>query len=294
MSDRRLQVFHTVAKMLSFTRAAKVLHMTQPAVTFQVQQLEESLNTRLFNRTHHRISLTETGKHVYEYSDRIFALYAQMENRIQDLAGDTFGMVTIGASPTVAEYLLPPLLGHFKGKFPGVEVRLRTANTDEIISMVEYNDIELGMVEAHVINKNLVVEPCRMDRLVAVAAPGHELTRRDPVSADDLVAHPFIARKEGLAIIQDYLQSAGFDIDDLDIVMELDGFEAVKGAVGTGVGVSVLSRTVLARELALGTLVDIQLDPPLEQSFSLVHQKPRFLTRAMDELLVFAHRYCGG
>nr|VFJ98491.1 MAG: DNA-binding transcriptional regulator, LysR family [Candidatus Kentron sp. H]VFJ98618.1 MAG: DNA-binding transcriptional regulator, LysR family [Candidatus Kentron sp. H]VFK03628.1 MAG: DNA-binding transcriptional regulator, LysR family [Candidatus Kentron sp. H] len=292
MPDRRLQVFHTVARMLSFTRAAEVLHMTQPAVTFQVQQLEEHFNTRLFDRTHHRISLTEAGRHVYEYSDKIFTLYKQMENRLQDVTGSASGVLTLGASMTIAEYMLPSLLGSFKKAFLETTIRLRVAGTEGIVSLVEYNEIDLGIVEAPVINKNLAVELCRMDPLVAVVPPGHALAERESLTPGDLVAYPYIAREEGLGIIQDYLQSAGFDINDLHIIMEFKGFEAIKGAIEAGMGISVLSRTILAKELALGTLVAVEPDPPLQQPFSFVHQKQKFLVPAMDELVNLARNRC--
>lgn len=130
MADRRLHVFHTVARHLSFTKAAEALHMTQPAVTFQVRQLEDYFNTRLFDRTHNRISLTEAGGRVYGYADRIFQLYSEMEKSVRDLTGDISGVLMLGASTTIAEYMLPSLLGDFKAKYPDVTIRLRVANTE--------------------------------------------------------------------------------------------------------------------------------------------------------------------
>ncbi len=181
MADRRLQVFQTVARLLSFTKAAEELHMTQPAVTFQVRQLEEYFNTRLFDRTHNRISLTEAGMRVYECSEQIFALYSQMENSVRELTGDISGVLIIGASTTIAEYMLPVLLGDFKKKYPDIVVRLKVANTDGIVAMVENNVIDLGVVEAPVNNKNLVVEQCRIDHLVLIVPPGHALAREESV-----------------------------------------------------------------------------------------------------------------
>ena len=197
MADRRLQVFHTVARLLSFTKAAETLHMTQPAVTFQVRQLEEHFITRLFDRTHNRISLTEAGKRVFEYSDRIFEHYAEMESAVREMTGDVSGVLMIGASTTIAEYLLPALLGDFKKKYPDVNVQLKVSNSDGIVHMVENNVIDLGVVESPVMNKNLVVEVCRIDQLVAVVTPGHPLADRTSVSIGDLLEHPYICREEG-------------------------------------------------------------------------------------------------
>jgi len=114
MSDRRLQVFHTVAGVLSFTRAAEILHMTQPAVTHQIRQLEQELNARLFDRSNNRISLTEAGEQVLQYADRIIDLYGQMSESVKALTGDKAGLITLGASTTIAEYMLPGLLGDFR------------------------------------------------------------------------------------------------------------------------------------------------------------------------------------
>jgi len=295
MADRRLQVFHTVARLLSFTKAAESLHMTQPAVTFQVRQLEEYFNTRLFDRTHNRISLTEAGQRVYEYADRIFALYAEMENSVRDLTGEVSGVLLLGASTTIAEYMLPALLGDFKAKYPEVSIRLQVANTDGIVSMVENNVIDLGVVEAPVTNKNLVVETCRMDRMVLIVPPGHELASKKSVPINELTNYPYICREEGSGTREVMLESmniAGANPADLNIVMELGSPEAVKGAVEAGMGISILSRATIDKEIKLGSLVAIELENPIERPFSFVHQKQKFRLRAMEMLLDFARNYC--
>jgi DNA-binding transcriptional LysR family regulator len=285
MADRRLHVFYTVARLLSFTKAAETLHMTQPAVTFQVRQLEEHFNTRLFDRTHNRISLTEAGQKVYEYADRIFQLYNELENSVRELTGEISGILILGASTTIAEYMLPALLGDFKAKYPDVNLRLKVSNTDGIVSMVEHNVIDLGVVEAPVANKNLSVETCRTDRLVAIVPPGHVLAGNEKISLNTLVEYPYICREEGSGtreVILDYLK----------VIMELGSLEALKGAVEAGIGVSIISRATLSKEIRLGTLEVLELDPPLERPFSFVHQKHKFRQRAMEELLEFARSYC--
>jgi len=295
MADRRLQVFHTVARLLSFTKAAESLHMTQPAVTFQVRQLEEYFNTRLFDRTHNRISLTAAGERVYEYAAQIFDLYAKMENAVRDMTGEISGVLIMGASTTIAEYMLPSLLGDFKKKYPDVNVHLKVSNSEGIVSMVENNDIDLGVVEAPVLNKNLVVEHCRNDRLVAIVPPQHALADRSDIRLKDLLSHAFIAREEGSGtreVIEEYLAGAGIKPADLTIAMELGSPEAIKGAVEAGMGVSIVSEVTIHKELQLGSLVALELDPPMQRPFSFVHQKQKFRQRAMDELLSFARQYC--
>jgi len=293
MADRRLQVFHTVARLLSFTKAAETLHMTQPAVTFQVRQLEEYFNTRLFDRTHNRISLTQAGQRVYEYADRIFDLYTDMENSVREMTGEIRGALTIGASTTIAEYMLPALLGDFGTRFPEVTIHLRVSNSEGIVSMVENNTIDLGVVEAPVTNKNLVVEVCRQDQLVAIVPPSHDLAEKESVAIDELLGYPFICREEGSGtreVINEYLGQHCSTA--LSISMELGSPEAVKGAVEAGMGVSVVSRATIQKELKLDTLRAINLIPKLERPFSFVHQKQKFRLRAMEELLDFARGYC--
>jgi len=295
MADRRLQVFHTVARLLSFTKAAETLHMTQPAVTFQVRQLEEHFNTRLFDRTHNRISLTEAGKEVFRFADQIFKFYAEMEDAVRKVTGEISGALIIGASTTIAEYMLPSLLGDFKHRYPDVTVHLKVSNTDGVVAMVENNDIDLGVVEAPVGNKNLVVEVCRQDQLVVIVPPSHSLASETSVHISKLVNYPFICREEGSGtreVITEYMSHGGVNSTELQVCIELGSPEAIKGAVEAGMGISITSRATILKELQLGSLVAVPLDPPLERPFSFVHQKQKFRHRAMDELLAFARTYC--
>ncbi|MCG5513781.1 selenium metabolism-associated LysR family transcriptional regulator [Ectothiorhodospira shaposhnikovii] len=295
MADRRLQVFYTVARLLSFTKAAEALHMTQPAVTFQVRQLEEHFNTRLFDRTHNRVSLTEAGRTAYGYAERIFEAYTEMDNAIREITGDVTGALTLGASTTIAEYMLPALLGNFKKKYPEVNLRLKVSNSEGIVSMVENNIIDLGVVEGPVSNRNLQVEMCRLDQLVVIVPPSHPLAKKDCLSIEEILPFPFICREEGSGtreVIMDYLVAQDVDRNGLAICLELGSPEAIKGAVEAGMGVSILSRSTIDKELALERLVGIPLEPPLTRQFSFVHQRQKFRLRAMEELLSFARDYC--
>lgn len=295
MADRRLHVFYSVARLLSFTKAAESLHMTQPAVTFQVRQLEEHFNTRLFDRTHNKISLTAAGQCVLERAEKIFEIYDDLENSVRELTGEISGVLILGASTTIAEYMLPALLGDFKAKYPDVNIRLKVSNTDGIVSMVENNVIDLGVVEAPVSNKNLAVEACRTDRLVAITPPGHVLAKAGKIPVKAIVDYPFILREEGSGtreVIMDYLREAGVDPSEIDVIMELGSLEALKGAVEAGIGISIISAATLVKEIKLGSVAVLELDPPLERPFSFVHQKHKFRQRAMDELLEFARNYC--
>ena len=295
MADRRLQVFFTVARLLSFTKAAESLHMTQPAVTFQIRQLEEFFNTRLFDRTHNKISLTEAGEEVFGYAKRIIGLYTEMDNQVRKLTGDVIGVLVIGASTTIAEYRIPTILGEFQKNFSDVKLRLKISNTDGVVRMVENNEIDVGVVEAPVKNKNLVVRVCWRDQLMVICQPEHELAGSETISIIKLLPYPFIGREEGSGtrnVISSYFDQLSQSYNALKTTMEFGSPESVKSAVEAGLGVSIVSETTLAKELKLGTLRAIPLDPPMKRPFSIVYQRQKFRLRAMEEFLEFAEEFC--
>jgi DNA-binding transcriptional LysR family regulator len=248
MADRRLQVFHTVARLLSFTKAAETLHMTQPAVTFQIRQLEEYFNTRLFDRTHNRINLTAAGERVFEYADKIISLYSEMDSKVRELTGDVSGILIIGASTTIAEYVLPLLLGEFKERHGGINIRLRVSNSIGVVHMVEDNSVDVGIVESPVTNKNLVVDVCWHDKLVFICPPHHPLAKKPSIKIDDFVGLPFICREEGSGTrdyISEYLARGDLQLHDLNVGLEVGNPEAIKSAVEAGLGVSIVSQATV-------------------------------------------------
>jgi DNA-binding transcriptional LysR family regulator len=147
LADRRLQVFHAVAKHLSFTKAAEALFMTQPAVTFQVRQLEEQFDTRLFDRVHGRIALTPAGVVAFEYAERILQMSGELERRMREMSGQLAGPLLIGASMTIAEYLLPQVLGEFKSQNPAVVPRLFVGNSEQVQERLAERSLDVGFIE---------------------------------------------------------------------------------------------------------------------------------------------------
>lgn len=294
MSDRRLQVFHTVAAELSFTRAAEILNMTQPAVTHQIRQLEEELNTRLFDRANNRISLTAAGEAVLTYASRIISLYGELNESVKSLTGDRSGLVTLGASTTIAEYMLPGMLGDFQQEFPDVQIRLRVANTDAVVSMVADNTIDLGVVEGQVDSQLLRIEECQQDELQVLMPSSHPLTQETSITPSQLVDHPFINREDGSGtrgVIERYFANHDTDIGQFNRLFELGSTEAIKGLVQAGMGVSIVSKATVAKELALGLLATRPLSPPLMRPLYFVRQRQKFRTQVMDELFQFARQY---
>lgn len=291
MADRRLQVFHAVAKQMSFTKAAEVLFMTQPAVTFQIKQLEEHFSTRLFERGHGRISLTPAGELVLEYAERVLALSAEMETRVKELTGRLSGPLLIGASMTIAEFLLPRVLGEFKASHPDVEPRLTVGNSETIEGRVAEHTLDVGLVEAPSHAAALLTETCCEDELNVVVAPGHPLAGCKPVTPKQLVGQAYVSREPGSGTREFtdlYFRKAGIDPSSLSTVMELGSPEAIKGVVGTGLGFAILSQITVAKDEKLGELVVLPLSPRLTRALSVVYPKERFRSRLVNTFVEFA------
>jgi DNA-binding transcriptional LysR family regulator len=291
MADRRLQVFHAVAKHLSFTKAAEALFMTQPAVTFQIKQLEEHFNTRLFERGHGRISLTPAGGVVLEYAERILALSAELDTRLKEMTGEVAGLLMIGASTTIAEFLLPRVLGEFKSRYPKVLPRLVVANSESVESRVAEHTLDIGFIEAPSHLASVATDVVCDDELQVVCAPSHPLGRMKSVAPKQLLQYPFISRESGSGtreVTDRYLQKAGVELDSLSVVMELGSPEALKGLVATGLGFSIMSRVTVANELALGRLVCVPLAPRLQRQLSVVYPKEKFRSQLVNTFAEYA------
>jgi DNA-binding transcriptional LysR family regulator len=291
MADRRLQVFHAVAKQMSFTKAAETLFMTQPAVTFQIKQLEEHFNTRLFERGHGRIALTPAGEIVLDYAERILALSAELETRLREMTGRLSGPLLIGASTTIAEFLLPRVLGEFKSQHPEVQPKLVVANSEAIENRVAEHTLDIGLIEAPSHLPSLLTQMCCEDELQVIVAPGHPLAKAKSATPKQLLAYPYVSRESGSGTREFtdlYFRKAGVDPTDLSVVMELGSPEALKGVVGTGLGFAILSKATVAREQKLGELVALPLNPKLLRSLSLVYPKEKFRSRLVNTFVEFA------
>jgi DNA-binding transcriptional LysR family regulator len=290
MADRRLQVFYTVARQLSFTKAADILYMTQPAVTFQVKQLEEHFNTRLFERSHGRIALTVAGDLVMGYAERILALSAEMEARVGELTGMVTGPLMIGASTTIAEYQLPRILGEFKERFPQVQARLTVANSETVAAKVADHSLDVGLVEAPTHLPRLTTLACCEDELVMVCSPHHAMASRNGVTAKEIADHPYVTREHGSGtreVVDDFFKGSGVDPDDLRIEMELGSPEAIKGAVEAGLGVAILSASTVVKEIQLGTLAAVPLKPRLTRVLSMVYANEKFRSKLLEAFIGF-------
>ena len=291
MADRRLRVFHAVAKHLSFTKAAEGLFMTQPAVTFQIKQLEEQFNARLFDRSQGRITLTPAGALALEYAERILALSAELDTRMKEASGQAAGPLLIGASMTIGEYVLPQLIGKFKARFPAVVPTLFVGNSEAVQDRVAERSLDLGFIEGDSHLSSLLSEVCCEDELQLVCAPSHPLAQQPFALPAMLTQHPYVGREAGSgtrAVIDRYLEKAGVAPESMNAVVELGSPEALKGLVATGLGFAIMSRVIVARELQLGQLVQVPLRPALIRNFSVVYPKERFHSKLVASFLQFA------
>ncbi|MDQ5905461.1 MAG: hypothetical protein QG672_3055 [Pseudomonadota bacterium] len=293
MADRRLQVFHAVARYLSFTKAAESLFMTQPAVTFQIKHLEEQFNTRLFERGHGKITLTPAGEIVFEYAEKILNLSSEMETRIGEMTGKMCGPLMVGASTTIAEFMLPRILGEFNSLYPQVRTRLTVANSESIENRIAEHTLDVGLVEVQTKNPNLLSEVCCDDELQVICTPDYPLNGMRSVTPKLLLDYEFISREPGSGtreVSDTYFREAGVSPERLKTLMELGSLEALKGVVGTGLGFAIVSRASVGKELQLGGLVAIPLDPPLIRRLSVLSPKEKFRSRVVTTFMEFAKR----
>lgn len=256
LENFRLVVFRAVAEQLSFRKAAEELYLTQPAVSLQIKALEEDLGVQLFNRTGAHIALTEAGTVLYGYAERVNALLAEAEHDIAALSGDHAGQLALGASTTIAQYVLPRLLGEFRKEHPRVSPTLISGNTEEIVRAVGKQKIVLGFIEGPAHSRDVKVEPFLVDELVLIVPAAHEWAERASVSPAELATMPLLMRERGSGtrqVIEMALERRRIKRGSLLIVMELDSTEAIKSAVDAGLGAGFISRWAIAKDSRLGS-----------------------------------------
>ncbi|HRQ57595.1 MAG TPA: LysR family transcriptional regulator [Azoarcus taiwanensis] len=282
MADRRLQVFHAVAKHGSFTRAAEHLFMTQPAVTFQIKQLEEHFNTRLLERGHGRVSLTPAGEIVMAYAERILDMSDELESRVSELTDELAGTLTIGTSTTIAAYWMPRLLEPFKRKYPRVIPRVVVGNSALTEARVTARELDIGLIEIVTDQPAIERRTVARDELMVICQPGHPLSGEASLEAIDLMGYPFITRDPGNAIrelAEKFFESAGISMDQLIICAEIGSLATVKYLASCGLGYGIASRAAIQRDLREGRLAAIPLEPRLYTPLEVIIPKDKFRSR---------------
>ncbi len=231
MFDFRLQVFNTVAKRLNFTKAGEELFITQPAVTKHIQEIENHFKVKLFERNGTKIKLTPAGEVLLQHTDQLFALYQNLEFELNTLTQQSSGKLRIGASTTVAQYVLPPVLAAFHKKFNNVKVTLTINNTEQIEQALQNKNIDLGIIEGQSKNNLFKYTEFVKDELVLVASIHHPLAKKDVIKPEDLLKISLLLREPGsgtLEVIAHALKPLGIKISQLQNEMQLGSTESMK------------------------------------------------------------------
>ncbi len=256
MENFRLKVFRAVSRHLNFSRAGEELMLTQPAVTQQIKALEEEYSVPLFDRTAGRIRLTSAGEVLLSYAEKLKALSDEAEAAVAAVTGTLAGALTLGASQTIGQYLLPNLVATYLRRHPRVQVSARSGNTDAVLDLLAARQIDLAMIEGPALRKDVQVEPFMQDGMVLVVPAGHEWADSQ-VTLDALGKAPLLMREFGSGsrrVVELALREAGFPLKTLSVPMELDSTEGLLSAVEAGLGVTFVSRWAVRNQLALGTL----------------------------------------
>ncbi len=297
MQDFRLKVFRMVAEKLNFTTAAEGLFLTQPAVTLQIKTLEEELGVKLFDRSGGKVTLTEAGNVLLEYAERIAALYNEAETAIGNLIGEERGKLSIGASTTIAQYVLPQLIGKFLSVHPKIEFSMISANTENIVRALDSKVISLGLVEGPIGRTDLKIDRFIEDEIVVIAAANHELAlnETEKITLSELSQMPLIMREHGSGtrhVLENALKKAGVKLSELNIVMELDSTEAIKRVVEANLGIGFVSRWGLTREFELKSLKIIKIENlQIKRQFQFVYPRTPSLDGATETFYRFACRH---
>jgi DNA-binding transcriptional LysR family regulator len=281
----QLAVFRTVAQHLSYTKAAYALYLSQPAVAQQVKTLEQVLGLRLFERRGRGIVLTPAGREFLSHAERLLALLAETTPVVHEIHTLRRGSVTIGASISAGTYVVPPLLGAFHTRYPGVRVTLVVAHRRSIEEDLLAHRIDLGVMSFIEQRERFAVELLRPYELLVVASPSHRLAGRSAIPLHDLHRETLLMREpESVTRLATELQFAQAGVP-IPASIELGNIEATKEGVAAGLGIAVLPRESVAPELASGDLIVLDVQGfPLQRQWNVVYVKGRRLSLAANAL----------
>lgn len=274
MSDFRLKVFRSVAKNLSFTKASQELFVSQPAITKHIQELESCYEVRLFHREGNKISLTEAGKLLLKHSEKVLDDYKQLEYEMHLLHNEFIGELKLGASTTIAQYVLPPLLANFIEKHPKVNLSLLNGNSREIETALQEHRIDLGLVEGISRLPNLKYTRFLEDELVAVVNACNRLSLPEEITPEDLRRIPLVLRERGsgtLDVFERALSRFGIKLSSLNVLMYLGSTESIKCFIEHTDCMGIISVRSICRELSAGQLRVLEIaGMPMMREFDFV------------------------
>ncbi|SFI29673.1 DNA-binding transcriptional regulator, LysR family [Paenibacillus sp. UNC496MF] len=291
LNFHQLHIFYTVADRGSFSAAAQALHMTQPAVTMQVQSLEDYFGTKLLQRSTKRIELTEAGRALMPYAQRSIDLIRETDQQMSKFTKQLKGRLQLGASLTIGEYILPRLLGPFGQEFPHIAISMKVMNTAQIMEEIVNHQLNFGLIEAPVNHPDMHMEAVMSDELKLIVGKAHPLAGSREVELEDVMKHPIVLREQGSGtrlVMEEQLRKKQISIADMKIVMELGSTGAVKSAVEAGLGLSFVSASSVKHEVALGLIQTIPIrDVHFKRQFYSIFLKSALLPISAVTFLTF-------
>ncbi len=291
MNLSQLKAFLAVAQDRSFSRAAEKLYLTQPAVSKQIQALEEALGMRLFDRVGRSILLTQAGNILHDHAHIAFQTLEEARETINQLRGLQRGHLRISAASTIGTYMLPQPLGELKAQFPGIEISLAITNKARVVQQVLSHEVELGFVGPPVEPAELEMEEYLLDELVLIMAPTHRLAQEESVGVAELVEEVFILREQGSGTREIMEEELGRVRVSLKKAMELGSTEAIKQAVAANLGVSIVSKFAISLEILQGRLAVARLpELNLRRQLFVIHHGGRTLSPAAQEFCSLLRR----
>lgn len=280
----------------SFSRAAKRMLLTQPALTKNIRNAEDCLGVKVVNRSSTGVSLTPAGKILYNVALRMVKLRREAGEKIQKLNENTGGDIYLGASTIPAAYILPHAMSAFKKLHSDIRIFIRTEDSEEVLNMVLDRVVEIGCIGKEPLNRKLTAQPVWNDRLILAVPRGHRWIKKASIGIAELLREPFVLREKGSAtrdVFESYLKDKqSISLSQLNVCGELGSSEAVKEAVIAGLGVSVLSVHAIRRELASRLLCEIPINGwRIERKFYLIYLKSFDLRPHHQTFINFLKRY---
>ncbi len=295
IEDHKLKIFCTVAEVKSFSKASEIIHLTQPAVSLQIQALEEFYETKLLDRTSNNVTLTPSGEILYRYAKEILSLYADAEKNIGKLTGLAKGSIVIGASSTIGNYLLPKVIADFRKMCPKIKVNITIGNTKKIVELLHSFNIDVGLVEGDVKSQKIVMDSLLEDELYVIVPSGHPWSKNNEISILDLVKEPFIFREEGSGTrqaVEKSLLRHGINPHNMEVSLILGSNEAIKEAVENGMGISIVSQWAVKKETKCGSIKMLGIkEEKVIRDFSLVFSKNGVSSHGIEEFLLYIKKY---
>lgn len=291
MDLRRLEVFVKVAELGSFSRAAEALFLTQPTVSEHVRTLEDELGVQLLDRLGRGTSPTPAGTLLLGYARRMLTLAREAAQAIEQFQGRVSGELTVGGSSIPGEYVVPALIGSFRGKYPDVRISLRIGSSREVQQWVEDGRVEIGVVGAPPTGRVFESRQLMADELVIVVGAEHPWAGLDAVSLDDLRAEPLILRERGSGSRETFeraLEGVGLSLAAFRVVGEMASTQAIKQAVRAAVGVSLISRRAVQDECRARLLACVKIaNLTITRAFHLVTHRDRSRSPLAQAFLAF-------